>query len=256
MTIFAKVNISDRTMPKICVVIPFYNEAVRFETEAFHRFKTDVAEISLCLVNDGSTDSTLELLHSLAAKESHILVVDLPHNGGKAEAVRQGMLKAYQWDDFDYFAFLDADFSAPPESVLHLFEQGKGASFTMGSRLMILGANIMRNPFRHYTGRIFATLASETLRLPIYDTQCGAKMLSRDLIPIAFADPFVSTWLFDLEIIMRLIKHFGWNQFKLFSKEVPLKEWIEKGGSKVKLTYMFRLPFDLWKIKKKYGRVS
>ncbi len=256
MPIFAKVNISVRTMPKICVVIPFYNEAVRFETEAFHRFKGDHAAIFLCLVNDGSSDSTIELLNTLAEKEANILVVDLPRNGGKAEAVRQGMLRAMQWADFDYFAYLDADFSAPPETVLHLLNQGKGASFIMGSRLMILGANILRNPFRHYTGRIFATLASETLRLPIYDTQCGAKMLSRDLIEVAFADPFVSTWLFDLEIIMRLIRHFGWNQFKSFSKEVPLKEWIEKGGSKVKLTYMFRLPLDLWKIRKKYGRVS
>jgi len=243
-------------MPKICVVIPFYNEAVRFETEAFRRFKTDHADISLCLVNDGSSDATLELLNTLAAKEKNILVVDLAQNGGKAEAVRQGMLRATQWDNFDYFAYLDADFSAPPETVLHLLDQGQGASFLMGSRLMILGANILRNPFRHYTGRIFATLASESLRLPIYDTQCGAKILSRDLIGTAFSDPFVSTWLFDLEIIMRLVKQYGWDQFKSFSKEVPLKEWIEKGGSKVKLSYMFRLPFDLWKIRKKYGRVS
>jgi dolichyl-phosphate beta-glucosyltransferase len=185
-----------------------------------------------------------------------VKLINLQKNRGKAEAIRTGMSEAQRWRDFDYYAYLDADFSAPPESIPYLIGNAKGARLLMGSRIMFLGANIVRNNFRHYTGRIFATFASKTLRLPIYDTQCGAKVFGKEFLTIAFEEPFYTQWLFDLEIIMRIVNHFGWNYFRQNAREVPLFEWIERGGSKVKVSYMFRLPFDLWKIRRKYGKVK
>jgi dolichyl-phosphate beta-glucosyltransferase len=191
-----------------------------------------------------------------AGTTERVKIINLTENGGKAEAVKVGILQASAWKKFDYLAYLDADFSVPLESISDMIENAPNASFIIGSRLMILGKNIIRNNFRHYTGRIFATLASSTLNLPIYDTQCGAKVFRKELINTAFGEPFHTTWLFDLEIIMRLVKKDGWQNFKETAVEVNHYECIEHGGSKVKLSYMFRLPFDLLKIRKKYGKAN
>lgn len=242
-------------MANICIVIPFYNEAARFDLVAFNRFYTSNTNCFFCLVNDGSTDNTESMLKNAGTTERAMLI-SLEKNSGKAEAIRTGMINAKQWHNFDYYAYIDADFSAPLESILYMINNAQGASLIIGSRLMILGKKIIRNNFRHYTGRIFATLASEMLQLPIYDTQCGAKVFSKQHIDTAFGEAFETTWLFDLEIIMRLVKKDGWQRFITYATEVPLFEWIEKGGSKVQLSYMFRLPYDLLKIRKKYGKAN
>ena len=38
--------------------------------------------------------------------------------------------------------------------------------------------------------------------------------------------------------------------------EIPLKLWVEKGDSKVKLTYGFKLWFDLFEIQRKYKKIE
>lgn len=243
-------------MPEVCIIIPFYNEEKRFDIEKFNSFLSNHTKIFFCLVNDGSNDGTLSILKNLKSNFDNIEVLDLQQNKGKAEAIRSGINHVLGWKDFEYIGFLDADFSAPPEIIPYMLKSANGSSILLGSRIMFLGMNISRNPLRHYVGRLFATMASEILGLPIYDTQCGAKIFSRNIIDIAFKDPFITTWLFDLEIIMRIVNELGWVKFVQISREIPLYEWIEKGGSKVNISYVFRLPFDLLRIRWKYGKVK
>lgn len=238
-----------------CIIIPFYNEEKRFEIPKFERFLHNHPNIFFCLVNDGSKDGTLSVLKSLKSRHKQIEVLDLQENKGKAEAIRLGISHVLSQMEFEYSGFLDADFSAPPDVIPFMLNSSNGASILLGSRIMYLGMNISRKPLRHYVGRIFATMASEILELPIYDTQCGAKIFHRTIVETAFKEPFITTWLFDLEVIMRIMKEIGWDRFKEISKEIPLYEWIDKSGSKVKLSYVFRLPFDLLKIRWKYGKV-
>jgi dolichyl-phosphate beta-glucosyltransferase len=63
---------------------------------------------------------------------------------------------------------------------------------------------IERKPLRHYLGRIVATIISLYLKIRIYDTQCGAKILKREYAAHVFKDPFLSRWLFNVEILKRL----------------------------------------------------
>ena len=244
------------TVRKVCVVIPCYNEEKRLPENSFREFvgKEENAAIHFCFVNDGSTDETATLLDRLKnEKRDNISVVNMPENSGKAEAVRQGMLQVLKQGDFQAVGYFDADLATPLDEIQrlksHLFDQ-PDRLMVCGSRVKLLGRDIKRKFFRHYAGRVFATLVSLILKLPVYDTQCGAKMMKLELAEMVFAEKFISRWLFDVEIFARICKS-SLNPVSVIS-EVPLLEWNEVGESKVSLWAMVNVPKDLFRIKREY----
>ena len=77
------------------LVVPCYNEAHRLNVDAFRNFQLAGHQIQFCFVNDGSVDGTLRMLESLRTEDpSRYAVLDLSRNGGKAEAVRRGVVAA------------------------------------------------------------------------------------------------------------------------------------------------------------------
>jgi glycosyltransferase involved in cell wall biosynthesis len=209
-------------------------------------------------VNDGSSDQTLAVLGRLqAVRPDRVLVLDVPSNAGKAEAVRQGMLQAHGWKPLDYIGYWDADLATPLEelpAMCRLAESRGECLMVLGSRIKRLGASIDRRAKRHYLGRVFATLASLVLRLPVYDTQCGAKLVRAALVPQLFDRPFVSRWIFDVEVLARLRNLVGVEKLLAGTVELPLQTWRDVGGSKLKLASMLRAPLELWKIGRRYNR--
>jgi hypothetical protein len=119
----------------------------------------------------------------------------------------------------------------------------------LGSRVKRLGSEIDRNATRHNLGRVFSTLASQMFDLPVYDSQCGAKLFRADVAGVLFGEPFVTKWLFDVELLVRLRRHLGAKGFLEGSIEVPLTAWKEMGGSKLRLSHMVRVPVDLLRIR-------
>ncbi len=101
---------------------------------------------------------------------------------------------------------------------------------------------------RHYLGRVFATVTSLLLNLPTYDTQCGAKVMNRDLCKIAFSNKFESKWFFDIEILFRLKNKFGKDYVLEKVYEYPIMQWFEERGSKLGLKNFLFAPFELLKI--------
>jgi dolichyl-phosphate beta-glucosyltransferase len=246
-------------MNQICIIIPCYNEAERFPLEEFQKFLSNDPETSLCLVNDGSTDETEKMLDSLRAKyPERILVDNLPENKGKAEAVRLGMLAALQHFKSSHFGFFDADLATRLEEATRLLSVMKEKPMlecAMGSRVAILGFRIERKLYRHLIGRIIATFISNLLGLMVYDTQCGAKLFTRSMAAQVFKTQFVTRWLFDVEILSRIIGIYGRDGVEKVVAEVPVTSWVDKGGSKVSWTYGFRVFFDLMKIRNHYRNV-
>jgi dolichyl-phosphate beta-glucosyltransferase len=123
-----------------------------------------------------------------------------------------------------------------------------------GSRIKKLGSEIDRRTKRHIIGRVFATFANGIVKVPIYDTQCGAKYFHHSLIETNFQEPFISKWLFDIEIICRVLSTQGKAFFLQNAIEVPLKRWKEKGESKIRFKDFFKFPLELWEIRKMYSK--
>ncbi len=236
---------------RMLVVVPCYNEARRLDDAAFRAFVAGQADVDLCFVDDGSTDDTRARLEALAAAvPDRIRVLRQPVNGGKAEAVRAGL----RWGGAEGYAlggYLDADLAAPLDTMLVLREVLQAQPrvvMAIGSRVKLLGWRITRSARRHYLGRVFATFASLALGLPVYDTQCGAKLLRLELAAPVLAAPFLSRWLFDVELIARLRDAVGAERLR----EVPLPVWEDPGGSTLGLTDFLTAPLELWRIWRRY----
>lgn len=117
----------------------------------------------------------------------------------------------------------------------------------MASRVALLGTQIERTPARHYLGRVFASAASLALALRVYDTQCGAKAMRVDsVLAEALRAPFSSRWVFDVELMMRLLRG---NQAGRFAPseflEMPLAAWEDVKGSKLSSKAMLGAASDL-----------
>lgn len=245
-------------MQEVCLVIPCYNEERRLKGGDLLAFLKAHKSSAVCLVNDGSSDGTTHVLEGLREQNSaQILVLSLARNGGKAEAVRQGVLLASSTRRFAVVGYWDADLSTPLgelEGILGVLKVNPGCQLAIGSRVKRLGSDIKRRAVRHVLGRIFSTFSSALLQLPVYDSQCGAKVFRSDLAEVLFRDPFVSKWIFDVEILARLRNHLGKDRALDAVIEVPLKTWKDVAGSKLGLLQMLKVPVDLLKIRSHYDR--
>lgn len=246
-------------MASASIIVPCYNEEKRLDLASFREFKSSPHTITFLFVNDGSTDQTLQLLHSLNASDpAKFAVLNLTQNQGKAEAVRQGLLAA-AGSHPDYVGFWDADLATPLGAIaefIELAESRPELEMIIGSRVKLLGRHIERHPSRHYLGRFFATAASAVLGLAVYDTQCGAKLFrASSAITSLFQQPFFSRWIFDVEIIARLIqlrRGKEVTQAEQVIYEFPLTEWNDIPGSKLRLCDFVRAAWELFQIRRHY----
>ena len=241
-------------MVHTAIIIPCYNEASRFPVNRYVSFVKKKFAASIYFVNDGSSDNTDSVLEDLRIKfPKHISIINQEKNEGKAAAIRLGMISALKNNKLERFAFLDADLSTSIEECILLSEKVTNeTSFVFGSRIKKLDNNIQRKTHRFIIGRIIATFISKMLRLPIYDSQCGCKIFSREWATFIFNEAFLTRWLFDVEIFYRLINHFGRTKIQTKILEVPLSAWIDSENSKVSLFYGIKVWFDLLKIYKHY----
>jgi dolichyl-phosphate beta-glucosyltransferase len=240
-------------MSRVVIVIPCYNEEARFDTDAFARCLRLQPDTSFILVNDGSTDGTLAILEAFAAQyPKRVQVMDQAPNAGKAEAVRRGMLVA-MGSGAELAGYWDADLATPLEAIpefIERFDKHPDTELVLGARVALLGHQIERNPLRHYLGRVFATCASQVLNLPVYDTQCGAKLIRcKEGMRRLFDEPFGSRWIFDVEMLARYL-HERDTAHQI--RELPLERWSDVAGSKVEPIDFIRGLGELIRVHRRY----
>ena len=243
-------------MPEVCLVVPCFNEERRLRVDLFLRFLESHPYVILCFVDDGSTDGTLRILEDVQRlRPDQIVVLALSPNGGKAEAVRQGMLRSASAGRGRFIGYWDADLSTPLDELDRLVDAlaDPRCVLALGSRIKRLGSTIERRTVRHALGRLFSALSSLVLGLPVYDSQCGAKVVRATVVPTLFAEPFLTRWLFDLELVMRLRNMPGMETLE-GATEVSLRTWIQVDGSKLRAAHMLGVPWELVRIRRHYTR--
>jgi glycosyltransferase involved in cell wall biosynthesis len=96
--------------------VPCYNEAKRLPIKSFSNFLNKQKEVSILFVNDASTDSTLDVLHTIKTQyPNQVSILENSVNKGKAESIRNGILQALELDSIQLLAYLDADLATSLE---------------------------------------------------------------------------------------------------------------------------------------------
>jgi polyisoprenyl-phosphate glycosyltransferase len=126
---------SATTQPSLDIVVPVYNEESAIEE--FHQKLWQVAStlpyrITICYVNDGSSDNTGPILHRLAETNSRVIVAELSRNFGHQAALSAGL----DLSTSDIVITMDGDGQHPPELIpqmLQLFQSGYDIVLTQRS---------------------------------------------------------------------------------------------------------------------------
>lgn len=186
----------------VSLIIPAFNEEQRIGKSLEQIFLFCNAQrypYEVIVVDDGSTDGTVELVRKRFRDQPQLRVMQQPTRRGKGAAVQQGMLQGHG----DYLFFLDADLSVPIETLsTFLSELQNRCDAAIASR-RTPGATIeVHQPmFREMMGRVFTLLSNVILGLKHSDVTCGFKGFRREVARELFSRQRLRNWSFDSEIL-------------------------------------------------------
>lgn len=214
----------------VTFVVPCYNESVRLP----HGYWTELLALEgfqWVFVNDGSTDSTLEVLNSLVEPYPHAHVVNMEANGGKAEAVRAGMRFAFTLPDSLAIGFIDCDGSFPVSEITRFADIYRNSASSLDAIWASRNGASTENPQQPPLVRRVASVVVSWIihygnpTMPS-DTQCGFKLFRpTPKLQAALAIPFQTRWLFDIELFHRIPG--------LVIREEPLTSWTDVPNSRI-----------------------
>ena len=234
-------------MKSLSIIIPCFNEYSRLykNLPIIAEYCDTLKDYELIFVDDGSTDNTLRLLQFFKpyCKNMHIITYD--KNGGKGYAVRQGLKVATK----DIILFMDADLATD----LSCIDKAMKMSKTIKKDFVIIGnredkkSKVKASIFRKIIGRSFIILEQIILKMNYADTQCGFKLMSKNVIPKIVEDLQIDRWAFDVEILY-LCK-----QNRIPVKSMPVI-WHDVAGSKVHpVKDSWKMFIELIRIKRIHG---
>ena len=216
--------------PSLLALIPAYNEEARIEPvlRDYAQFfaQNYAGPFQLVVVLNGCRDNTLGVVQRVAKDFPSISWLDFPGRIGKGGALIEGLKLAGK---ADLIGYVDADGATPPHAYLDLVKKIGAADCVIGSR-WLPGAVIHQSQTgnRQFASRVFHYIVQALFWMNIRDTQCGAKVMRREVAEIIHPALRIADMAFDINLLYSM-KRAG---FKIL--EVPT-EWTDKAGSKVTL---------------------
>jgi glycosyltransferase involved in cell wall biosynthesis len=216
--------------PSLLILIPAYNEEARIEPvlrDYAQFFQQNYSgKFRLFVVLNGCTDDTLGVVKRVAVDFPEVRALEFRSAIGKGGALIEGLRLASLGDLIGY---VDADGATPPHAFLDLAQKINGADCVIGSR-WLPGAVIHQSQTgnRRFASRVFHFIVQLLFWMNIRDTQCGAKVMKREVVEKIHPSLLIADMAFDINLLVA-IKRAG---FKIL--EVPT-EWTDKAGSKVAL---------------------
>lgn len=190
---------------KLSIVVPAYNEEARLApmAAAYLEFFSERygEDFELIVSVNGSTDRTPEVAREFSEKWSQVKVMVEQKAIGKGGAIMRGFAEA----SGDLIGFVDADGSTSPEAFLDLIEHIGDAGLIIASRWLPGAVVEPRQPLdRRVASRIFNWLVRVLFRVQITDTQCGAKLLTRETVRAVLPHLGLTRWAFDVDLLFHV----------------------------------------------------
>lgn len=217
----------NKIINSLSITIPIYNEEKRLnksliEINKFIKNKN----IEVILINDGSTDSSEQIIKKFIKTNKKFKIINLKKNKGKGGALKAGVMQAKS----KWILTIDLDQSVPVSQILTWLKK----KYITNKFLIYFGSrnhkkSIIRSRiYRRIFGKILIFLINFILNIKIQDTQCGFKLYKSHVGKLLFSKITRNGYEHDIEISM-IAKNIN-----IPIKELPVK-WVHKSGSKVNM---------------------
>lgn len=224
---------------ELSIIIPAYNEAERITNtinSIYSEFKNDIEVI---VVSNGSVDGTCKIVRPLSKKFKNLKYLEYKKRVGKGKAITKGLEIAKG----NKMGFLDADDAFDIKGINYLISLlDEGYDCAIASKWKGQSFNeVPETFFRKILSRIWNLLVRIIIGLNYYDTQGGAKFLTKKAYQKINNDFICSGFEFDVELLLKLKK----SNCKV--KEVFIDNKCTK-ESKFKYKYMLPMLYNLFRI--------
>jgi len=216
--------------PSLLLLIPAYNEERRIEPMlrdyAQYFGRNYSGKFQIVVVLNGCTDNTLGVVEKAAAEFPAVRALEFKEPIGKGGALIEGLKLAAR---ADLIGYTDADGATPPHAFLDLVRHMENADCVVGSRWLPDSViHQSQTGSRRFASRVFHSIVQLLFHLNIHDTQCGAKVMKREVIEKIHPNLRIADMAFDINLLVA-VKHAGYR-----IREIPT-EWTDQAGSKVVL---------------------
>jgi glycosyltransferase involved in cell wall biosynthesis len=206
----------------LALIIPAFNEAHRIDAtlSAYRRQMPTDTRITVAL--DRSTDDTAAIVRRHSAVDPRVELLDFPRLGKGGS-----IMEAFRRCDADVVAFVDADGATAPRELLRLVDALQHADGVIASRRHPASVLPARRPLsRRLASAGFAFAVRKLFGLPYLDTQCGAKVLRREVVEQTVPLLSARDFLFDVDLLL-VARALGFTV-----REVPTV-WVDQDGSRL-----------------------